>query len=109
MENGGKRMPENIESYKAKEYRKRVGYKTCVICNEEFFQSPTYIKLTPMMLTICEKPECYEKAIEYEQKKNKLVADFAREKERILRPWCEKYEVDMFLLDQEFLYKGSDS
>ena len=49
----------------------------------------------------CSKKECLEKSKEYGANKDRILAYYADEKERVLRPIKEQLDTELFLLDRD--------
>ncbi len=50
----------------------------------------------------CNAEKCIKATFEYAEKRDRIVTDFAIEKERLLKPWLEKMNTEIFLLDREY-------
>jgi len=80
----------------------------CIVCGETF--PLTELTAATCIYTggsRCSKGECLTKARKWKQKRDEIISNFAIEKERILKPWIEKLNSELFLLDREYL-KGKE-
>ena len=50
----------------------------------------------------CGDIECVMNIREYANKKDEVVANFVIEKERLLKPWLEKMNSELFLLERQY-------
>ena len=53
----------------------------------------------------CWRDECLLKAREYAHERDKVMAKYAEEKRRLLQPWKEKLDTELFLLEDKYLWK----
>ena len=82
--------------YKSKDFK-------CAFCGEIHFSTVSHLFTNKHL---CDKEECKKKAVDYEKEKDRIINEFANEKERILKPLKEKLEMDLFFNDRKFLYRG---
>lgn len=75
----------------------------CAICGGLVSQTHVWFFTN---LDVCDEEECRDRAKEYEKKKDDIIQNFVLEKERLLRPWKEKMEAELFLLKRDYL-KGA--
>lgn len=75
-------------------------YETkCVICGDVDYR--TY-ECTLTGRARCEKETCIVEAKEFKATKDKIMMDFAKEKELLLRPLMEKLEAELFLNERAY-------
>jgi len=74
----------------------------CVICGKEIPVTDSICIFTGK--SRCDARDCYLRAKEYRDKVNTILADFATNKEILIRPLKAKLDTELFLLERDYLY-----